>query len=476
MSIDVRLNANPGELGGTNKSAWVQLTDAAGTPLAANDGAIDVTAALPVAGVRGNRVRHLRVGHRGGVALNRVSPPLFQETGDGAAINTQMWAQVTTTHTATLANRVTTLNAGNSVAITTGITHRSLARFTKNREGLLRLSARVRFLWQASGSEMQIGFGTETSATVAALIEGIALRISPAGAITLAFYQASTINTESAIIATMLDAAGTVSPSTYYELDLYVGDDYAAVVLSNPSGSEVYETELPFAPGQGVQSALRALPVIIRTVNTAATSLVNQLLYTTVDVVTQDSDVTLDYLASLGLRGRNILVSPAGTPTQLANYVNNTAPGNATLSNTTAGYTTAGGQYAFAAIVGAETDYALFAYTVPVGYRAIITGIRISAFVAGAAIATTATVLQWSVGKAAAVTLATNSFRSTLGVQSFAIGSAIGTAAPDLVHSFRSPIAVESGQIFHVILRMPVATATASQTIRGVIFLEGVLE
>ena len=476
MSIDLRLNGNPGELGGTNKSAWVQLTDAAGVPLAANDGALDVTAAIPVAGVRGNRVRHLRVGHRGGMALNRVSPPLFQETGDGAAVNTQMWAQVATTHTATLANRVTTLNAGNSVAITTGMTHRSLARFTKNREGLLRLSARIRLQWQSSGSELQLGFGTEVSATAAVLTDGIVLRVSPSGALTLAFYQGSTLNTETATIATMANAAGTVSPSTYYELDLYVGDDFAAVILSNPSGTEVYEAELPFAPGQGVQSSLRALPVVARIVNTAAVSLANQLLYTTLEVITQDSDVTLDYLGSLALRGRTILVSPAGTPTQLANYANNTAPANATLSNTTSGYTTAGGQFAFAAVVGAETDYAPFAYTVPAGYRAIITGIRISASVGGAAIATTATVLQWSVGKASAVTLASNSFRSTLGLQSFAIGSAIGSVAPDLVHSFRSPIAVESAQVFHVILKMPTAAATASQTIRGVILLEGVLE
>jgi len=51
--------------------------------------------------------------------------------------------------------------------------------------------------------------------------------------------------------------------------------------------------------------------------------------------------------------------------TGLANYANSAAPASATLSNTAAGYTTLGGQFQFAAVAGAETDYALFAYTVP---------------------------------------------------------------------------------------------------------------
>lgn len=481
MSIDLRLNANPGELGGTGKSAWVQLTDSSGASIALPDGSTVVDAAVPIAGVRGGKLRHVRVGHRGGLALNRVSSPVFQETGDGAAVNTQIWAQVATTQTATLANRITTLNAGNSVATSTGITHRSLGRFVKQRESLLRLSVRLRLSWQNAGTEMQVGFGTETSAILATPVDGVVMRVTPAGALFLSLYQNSTLNNDVAVVdiatglaASMADAGGTVAPAAYYEVDLYVGDDSCHLVMTD--GTDSFEADLQFGPGQAALSTVRALPVIIRTVNTSGTSLVNQLLYSTVDVITQDSDLTRPYNHSLALCNRNLLITPAGAPAQLANYANSAAPASATLSNTAAGYTTLGGQFVFAAVAGAETDYALFAYTVPLGYRAIVTGVRVSAAVMGAAIATTPTLMQWSIGRASAVTLAANSFRSTLGFQGFAVGSAIGTVATDLVHSFNSPFVAEGGQILHLILKMPVATATASQTIRGTVLFEGVLE
>jgi len=38
--------------------------------------------------------------------------------------------------------------------------------------------------------------------------------------------------------------------------------------------------------------------------------------------------------------------------------------------------------------------------------------------------------------------------------------------------TFASPITVESGRFFHVILQVPVGTATASQIIRGDVFVD----
>ena len=46
--------------------------------------------------------------------------------------------------------------------------------------------------------------------------------------------------------------------------------------------------------------------------------------------------------------------------TATANHANSTSPSSATLANATAGYSTLGGRFQFAAILGAATDYARF--------------------------------------------------------------------------------------------------------------------
>lgn len=160
---------------------------------------------------------------------------------------------------------------------------------------------------------------------------------------------------------------------------------------------------------------------------------------------------------------------------QTANHANSTSPSSATLSNTAAGYTTLGGRFQFAAVAGAATDYALFAYQVPSTHRLVLDGIRISTVNTGAAVATTATILDWSVGiNSTAVSLATTDSGSTfgprrvpIGVQSFIVGAAIGAVAADLDIGFRNPLLIEPDRFLHLILQMPVGTATGSQVIRG---------
>ncbi len=170
--------------------------------------------------------------------------------------------------------------------------------------------------------------------------------------------------------------------------------------------------------------------------------------------------------------------------TQTANHANSTSPTSATLSNTAAGYTTLGGRFQFAALAGAATDYALFAYQVPSNAKLIIDSIAISTVNTGAAVATTATILDWSVGlDCTAVSLATTDSdpafaprRIPLGMQAFLNGDAIGTIARDIKRDFKNPLVVAPGNYFHIILQMPVASATASQVIRGDVTVNGWFE
>lgn len=166
---------------------------------------------------------------------------------------------------------------------------------------------------------------------------------------------------------------------------------------------------------------------------------------------------------------------------QLANFVNNTGPSSATLSNTAAGYTTLGGQFQFVPVTGAETDYALFGYQVPMTHRLWVKGISIAARVA-TAVAATLDTNEWGIGiNSTAVSLATADSdpafgprRIALGHHIFAASAAAGTTAADIVRQFLCPLRVEPSRFFHVILRRPTGATTG--LIRGDVAIDGFFE
>lgn len=173
-----------------------------------------------------------------------------------------------------------------------------------------------------------------------------------------------------------------------------------------------------------------------------------------------------------------------------ANYTNNAAPASATLSNTAAGYVTIGGQFQFASIAGAETDYALFAFLIPAPTAVLtnrnlfVKGIRIDTYNIGAIVATNPNLLQWALGVGgSAISLATNDSTGTraarripLGVQTFPIGAAIGAVAEPINRIFETPIMVEPATYLHIMFKMPLGAATASQFIRGIVAVDAYWE
>jgi hypothetical protein len=177
--------------------------------------------------------------------------------------------------------------------------------------------------------------------------------------------------------------------------------------------------------------------------------------------------------------GFNLIVDPS-TGNQSANYANNSAPSNATLSNTTAGYTTLGGLFQFAAPSGSETDYALFAYQVQSPYRLFVDSVSIGSSITGVKSSTTSTLLQWAVAaNSSAVSLATGPphppIRTPIGLQEAAKSAGPGESFMPgvLTYTPRTPIVIDSTRYFHVIVRVPVGNATPGQFVRGFVNVEG---
>ena len=178
------------------------------------------------------------------------------------------------------------------------------------------------------------------------------------------------------------------------------------------------------------------------------------------------------------LEAINGFVSPA-------NYANSTNPTAGAPSNTALAANLPGGlggQGLVTAAVAAATDGIWGSYQIPAGTanvqgrRCVIRGIRIDAVNTGAAVATTATTIQFSLAYGhTAVSLATAEAaaakaprRLPLGFMTWAVGAAIGQgpqAGPIIVDLGDAPVFVNPGEFVQLVGKFLVGTATASQVI-----------
>ncbi len=468
--------------GDANGSGQVTLFDADGNVMPRRDRtAFPLTqGGQPIALNDDGVARLMRGDEAGGLLVGQMSP-MYHDPFDGATSHGQFWTAASSGMNVVQAMRLLTLN--NNATLTGGsyYIYTTIPNFAKTRGNILRFSARLRFSWQVSGAVMELGFGT--AATTAAPTNGAFLRVLANGDVKLVLNYNST-ETQSATLATIGSGAGQINPAHYYDVDIVFLDDAIKCVVQRSDDSlaggiaenPVIDARWPFALATATDFAAIATPAFFRIYNSGAVGTASQMLITSVFVGAYDSSVfSKPWPDHMSRSGRSLLMHPA-TGVQLANYGNSGAPSSASLSNTAAGYTTLGGQWQFAAVGGGETDYAFFGFAVPAGRTLHVAGLNIEAVNTGAAVAGTVTLLQWGIARSTAVTLATNTFRKTIGMQVFPIGAAIGVMATPVTWRPRTPFVVDSAQTFHIILKMPLGTATASQVIRGIIDVDGYFE
>ena len=225
-----------------------------------------------------------------------------------------------------------------------------------------------------------------------------------------------------------------------------------------------------------------SVPWAARQHNTGAGGSIVQFKIASYSVTIGDLDNNRLWASVMSGQGGSGLTYPSGSTAGItSNNVNSTVPATATLSNTAAGYATLGGKFVFAAPAGAETDYALFAFLNPVpttsltGKNLVIRGVWVDTYNAVVAVATTPTILEWSLAVGStAVSLATTDGAATrlpkriaLGVQSFMVGALAGAPAERVDINLDAPVVAEPGTYVHIILRVPYGTATATELFRG---------
>lgn len=402
---------------------------------------------------------------------------------DGSAVNTNVWNPTVSGMTVTQTGGFIALNAGaattvNAYAILPSIKFIPLygdlplvARFNVKTVNL-----------PIANATAELGIGNV--GTNAAPSDGAFFRWGPAGQFFAVINNGGSESTSAALTGTITDATGasvTLPPTSsvinLFEIEIvedqvhFYVDDVLVATLAVPSG-QAY----PFNSGR--QQA------IARVYNGgSAPSVAPQLMIGQVIISQEDLNKQKPWQHVLASLGRGAYQSPISTFGQTANHANSTSPASATLSNTAAGYTTFGGRFQFAGVVGAATDFALFAFQVPAGFQLYVQSIAISCAVTGAAIVTPS-LFDWGLGiNSSAVSLATADGTNTwaprripLGIQAFAALAGIGSIANEIERDFETPLVVDSGRFLHVILQIPNGAATIGLIFRGDVMISGYFE
>jgi len=274
-------------------------------------------------------------------------------------------------------------------------------------------------------------------------------------------------------------SAFTFSPviNTVYKYNITLSDTEVEFWIN-----DILYGTLPKPVATGSVLYAGSVPWAVRHHHTGTTSAVINARIANYTVSMQDMDNVRLWATNKAGQGLSAVQTPSGGAAgQTSNNVNSTVPATATLSNTAAGYATLGGRFLFAAVAGAETDYALFAYLNPVpttgitGRNLVIRGVWVETYNAVVAVATTPTVLEWTLGVGStAVSLATADAAATrspkrisLGSQSFLVGALAGSNSERVDINLDAPVVVEPGTYAHIILRVPYGTATATELFRG---------
>lgn len=439
--------------------------------------------ALLVAGKNDNFATILRTDRKGNLLTGNYQPEFF-DNFEGATVNVQKWLQTSANFSGAQSTASgMNFNSTNITTVSSYLLMLSIPYFRKIERVPLQMKLRLRHNL-VSGSIADFGFGV-ASGTTEVVPTGVKVRFTTSGSVYLVMTIASAEVAAVQVAAKSTYGGNTVDQflnmsssaftNNYFVYDLIIDDDNAVLTIQDTeSGDMIGMASLPVPRSQFKMIAATALPCFVRLINAVAPASYPIFILSDLQVLSTDWQLGADAsqtAAMLHLSGGR----QPFTGVQNENHTNSAAPASATLSNTAAGYTTLGGKFQFAAVAGAETDYALFGYTVPANSRFLCEGVRIETFNMGAAVATTPTLLEWAASfNGSAVSLATaNLIRRQLGVQSLAVGAGIGAAASPVDVDFKTPEVTESGRFLVVILKMPVGTATASQIIRGQVLLRG---
>ena len=417
----------------------------------------------------------------------RISPDIVldEEVFNYTAQNTGKHTYSNTTMTNTWTAGQLTTNGSSITTTTTGTVFATYASFPNIGTQTLSADTEIGFSAQPqTNSFIEFGFGIPGAQTVAPT-DGVFFRLSSAGLQGIASSNGTETSTG---IFPLAAGAGTwvYTNSKRYQFIVYSATIGAEFWVNDGTGAVKLGTiKLPSAQGRmsmaaGMQYFVKhritggaAGGVIQATVGAYNVRIGGSNMTTTMS--TQGSRL---YGAYQGLSG--------GTMGGLATYANSTNPTAAAPVNTSLAANLPGGlggQGLVTAAVAAATDGIWSSYQVPAGTvniqgrKLVVRGISLDLVNLGAAVATTATTVQFCLAYGhTAVSLATAEAATTkaprrvsIGFATWAVAAGIG-AQPQSGKIFLdlgdAPIFVNPGEFIQLVGKFVAGTATASQTIQ----------
>ena len=265
---------------------------------------------------------------------------------------------------------------------------------------------------------------------------------------------------------------------------------------------DVLQTRLSSSSSFGGICAEGSLCAYARCNNSGAASAIQTLNANSICISRGDWEGNKPWASQAAGAGNNIVEGASGfvSTSGSANIVNATAPAIIIpVTGSETAYPNLGGDFKFAPIASSETDYSVFAYQVPsssadrTARTLYTTGISIFSWLEGLPIPTGSASLnlQWMLGVGSTEpSLITTDLSGTsgptggvgtkatrrypLGVQFWPTGSVAGTLGRQIDCSFAVPYVVNSGEYFHILVKMPSAAAVPEgEWVRGSVSVRG---
>jgi hypothetical protein len=413
---------------------------------------------------------------------------LYNQSFEGTVVATHMINQSLSTMTTNQASNYFVLNSGNATA-----SGNYAIVLTRRAFPLYGTYPTYFDLWLREAGENATNaiseWGAGYVATTAAPTDGVFFRRNAAGVLKVVVNFGGT-ETEETVDTTNVPARSGVGTYDATECNHYL------IVCHNDIANfwinDTLVASIPCPDAQPSPTASSAVPVFARVYNSGVASQGRRVEFGFLNVSLGDQSNNKPWSHALCGLGQGAYQTQLGTATaQTANWANSAAPASATLSNTTAGYSTLGGQYQFAASATNETDWALFGYLNPAGTNALpgktlyVTSIRVSKMLVTGAATVNATMFFWAAGVGSSgVSLATTDAATTvspkripLGIQNHAAAAAVGSSSDGFDVQFTdAPLVVQPGSYLHIILKQLNGAATASLVFRGQVMVNGYFE
>lgn len=488
MALDTNIRGSTSGLGvevnASNQLKVVTETDAATNP--GNVGAIrifgenDPGSVLGTAALKSPEVSQ---DYRMRVGLDTL---LFTDTFNATNQNTSLWKHSFATMTMTQSAGFLNVNAaGTSTASGNYAYLQTWRHFTFFGTSPISVETALQFdKYPIANEVLQWGLGVATGA--ADVIDGAWFQLTNAGLLGVIRY-----NSGSQISTTLVSDVNTLSLSSVSKYTMICGEEsiefwiddilYGVLAIPNAQGQPFLSTSLPYFIQKYNNGVVGTSPNLI--------AKVGDVTITLMDLNTNQT--WANQMASIGLGMQMLNGDAATTQTPQVQWANAALPTAATPTNTTAALGAfLAGIFQQNAVATGTTDLIIASYQNPAGGvnrtpRTIkLRGIKIDCVVVGAAIATTATTYavavvwgstQLSLGTVTADSAsfvnntAKGARRQPLGVISFPVGAAVGTAASPLQYDFEAPLVISPGEFIQVVMKPLVSTATASQVIQWII-------